>query len=281
MERPMIMMIARMIRSKPSVPHDIVRAELGAAPVVVEALFQAVTFMHRIWELPHERYPRLALMSSKRLAEDGDTHCWYAEMQSWFGRHGLQIDALPPFQYSLDCPLLDLTDTERNRVIRADITRLHTERTWINPQEPLGTKMAYYQNHFMHISPDGFISRPAYMDTHLSLEIRSAIGQIRTSSHQLRIETGRYTYIAREDRICELCHQEVESEEHYICRCTVHYEIRGRYHCLFREGFGPLRRVMEFEDQRCLGLFLLEIRRHREDLLKSRQPPQDHHYSGP
>ena len=30
-----------------------------------------------------------------------------------------------------------------------------------------------------------------------------------------------------------LCHQGVESEEHYVCHCSVFYEIRGRYHCLF------------------------------------------------
>ena len=34
------------------------------------------------------------------------------------------------------------------------------------------------------------------------------------------------------------------------------------------EGFGPLTRVMKYTDQRCLGLFLLEIRRFRDSLLK-------------
>ena len=61
----------------------------------------------------------------------------------------------------------------------------------------------------------------------------------------------------------------MESEEHYVCYCSVFYEIRGRYHCLFKQGFGPLRKVMEYEDQRCLGLFLLELKRHREKLLKN------------
>ena len=39
LERPQIMMMSRMIRSKPSMPHDIVRAEFVAPPMVVEALF--------------------------------------------------------------------------------------------------------------------------------------------------------------------------------------------------------------------------------------------------
>ena len=52
----------------------------------------------------------------------------------------------------------------------------------------------------------------------------------------------------------------------------VYYEIQGRYLCLFKEGFGPLHRVMEYEDKKCLGLFLLELKRHRETLLGDKQP---------
>ena len=68
---------------------------------------------------------------------------------------------------------------------------------------------------------------------------------------------------------CQLCHQGVEFAEHYVCHCSAFYEIRGRYHYLFKQGFGPLHKVMEYEGQRCLGLFLLELKRHREKLLKN------------
>ena len=39
LEKPLVLMIARMIRSKESVPHDIIRAEMGATPIITEALF--------------------------------------------------------------------------------------------------------------------------------------------------------------------------------------------------------------------------------------------------
>ena len=45
----------------------------------------------------------------------------------------------------------------------------------------------------------------------------------------VRIEVGRYARIPLEERICQLCQQGVESEDHYICHCSVFYEIRGRY----------------------------------------------------
>eukprot|EP00249_Psilotum_nudum_P001957 c14736_g1_i1 orf=2-418(-) len=102
------------------------------------------------------------------------------------------------------------------------------------------------------------------MDVHLSHGFRTAIGQLRTSSHQLQIEIGRWADVEAEDWICQLC------EKHYVCQCTVYYDIRGRYHCLFREGFGPLRRIMQYEDQRCLGSFLSELRRRRAAIMRER-----------
>ena len=135
--------------------------------------------------------------------------------------------------------------------------------------------MGFYTKHFLQLTEDGFVVRPAYMDTYLSHGIRCAIGQMRTSSHNLEIETGRLREVQGEDRICRLCRIEPETEFHHLCRCPVYYEIRGRFHCLFKEEFGPLTKVMNYEDPRCLGLFLLELRKHKENLLK--KPDNERH----
>ena len=97
MERPLVSMISRMIRAKASVPHEIIRAEMAAPLIVVEALAQSVSFIDCTWELPQHRYARLALESSKKFARDGDTSCWYAQMGSWFELHGFSIAGYPPF----------------------------------------------------------------------------------------------------------------------------------------------------------------------------------------
>ena len=272
MERPLI---SRMIRAKASVPHAIIRAEVAAPPIEVEALTKSVSFIHSIWNTERGRYMRLALESSRQLALKGDTSCWYAKTNLWFQRHGFSMDRLPPFQYSLEAPSLPITKTERNRIIRQDLIQLDIKRTWVEPIQELGTKMAFYRGNFLQVSEDGFVTRPSYMDTHLSHGLRCAIGQIRTSSHQLEIEFGRFQGIPPEDRLCKLCGTEPEIELHYVCHCTVYYEIRGRFHCLFKEGFGPLDRVMKYEDQRCLGLYLLEIHRHRNTLLRRQRARQN------
>ncbi|MCO5592911.1 hypothetical protein L7F22_046915 [Adiantum nelumboides] len=115
---------------------------------------------------------------------------------------------------------------------------------------PCSLSRGNFRGNFLQVSEDGFVTRPSYMDTHLSHGLRCAIGQIRTSSHQLEIEFGRFQGIPPEDRLCKLCGTEPETELYYVCHCTVYYEIRGRFHCLFKEGFGPLDRVMKYEDQR-------------------------------
>ena len=50
-------------------------------------------------------------------------------------------------------------------MIQTDIIKLDNERTWICPTT-LGRRMADYKAMFLHMSHDGFIMRPSYMDTH-------------------------------------------------------------------------------------------------------------------
>ena len=89
------------------------------------------------------------------------------------------------------------------------------------------------------------------------MDIHLLTGQLQTSSHQLEIEVGKYANTALEKRIYQLCHQGVESEEHYICNC------------LDNQVFYSLRELMEYKDQWCLGLSLIELKRHGEILLKN------------
>ena len=73
------MMIGCMIRSKASVHHDMIRAEMRAAPIPTKALFQSVTIVQQIWDLLKKKYSRLAFRLSEQLAENGENICRYAE----------------------------------------------------------------------------------------------------------------------------------------------------------------------------------------------------------
>ena len=122
---------------------------------------------------------------------------------------------------------MTLSKQEINKLVKQDLVQLDTKRTWTNPVGELGTKKKFYKEHFLLVSDDGFITRAAYMDIHLSYNVRSAIGQIRTSSHNLEIEKVRFRGIQGVERMCPLCRIELETEMHHICCCPVYYEIRG------------------------------------------------------
>ena len=53
--------------------------------------------------------------------------------------------------------------------------------------------------------------------------------QIRLSSHNLEIETGRHNNVLLNNRICKLCKRDVEDEFHFVLVCP-HFEvIRKRF----------------------------------------------------
>ncbi|MCO5594472.1 hypothetical protein L7F22_048502 [Adiantum nelumboides] len=127
---------------------------------------------------------------------------------------------------------------------------------------PLPPTMLYYHEHFLSISGQGFIETPEYMQIYMPHRLRVAIGQLRVSSHQLAIKSGTASGIPREERICQLCRAEVESEEHQVIRCPAYSELRAQY------PLRPtLRQCMTEMDQRQFGRFLTEALCIREQRL--------------
>ena len=57
--------------------------------------------------------------------------------------------------------------------------------------------------------------------------LRINFTRFRTSSHRLRIETGRWSRIPHEQRLCE-CGEGVQNEQH-IMTCPLLNDIRRRY----------------------------------------------------
>ena len=71
-ERPLVTMLSRQLRSKSTVPHDIIRAEFSLPPMLVE---------------PQDRISRRAFEASRSLHASGDTSSWYSIVVSWLLAH--------------------------------------------------------------------------------------------------------------------------------------------------------------------------------------------------
>ena len=70
-----------------------------------------------------------------------------------------------------------------------------------------------------------------YLDNILTTKYRYALTRLRTSSHRLEIETGRWTKphsTPRSERKCHIC-QVLEDEFHFILECPLYEDLRAKY----------------------------------------------------
>ena len=61
---------------------------------------------------------------------------------------------------------------------------------------------------------------------------RISFTRMRLSSHRLRIETGRWARVKREDRTCR-CGEDVQDERHVLQFCSLADEVRGEQSLCF------------------------------------------------
>ena len=74
----------------------------------------------------------------------------------------------------------------------------------------------------MHFSKLGFIICAKYLDIFLANALGVAISQSRISSYKLEVEKCRASRVPGEERICRLCHIEIEDEYQFTCKCPTY-----------------------------------------------------------
>ena len=101
-------------------------------------------------------------------------------------------------------------------------TRVTPLQTFLNEQ---GSKAETYRS----LNPDLKV-HPVYItNDYIDEKARVTFTRMRLSSHNLKVETGRWSRIAREDRICA-CGEAIEDEEHVLLRCQKTDFVREKFH---------------------------------------------------
>ena len=89
-----------------------------------------------------------------------------------------------------------------------------------------------------------------YVKLNLTSGERSMIAQIRMGILPIRVETGRYTNMKMNDRLCQICNTaNVEDEIHFIMDCSLYDDLRHEiftYMNSFIDGFGSSDRLQQF-----------------------------------
>ena len=78
--------------------------------------------------------------------------------------------------------------------------------------------------------------REMYLYKITNMNHRQAISQLRLSSHNLPIETGRYKNVERKNRLCKMCNYKIGSEEHCLMECF-HPKLTGIRNTYLHEIF--------------------------------------------
>ena len=94
---------------------------------------------------------------------------------------------------------------------------------------------------------------------------RIAYTRIRLGSHRFRIETGRWSRIPRERRLCNCGH--IQDEDHVLLKCTLLSDIRMRFASL---NYMTLESLMNSEDFASLSHYLYVIMKKVNEINEQR-----------
>ena len=90
--------------------------------------------------------------------------------------------------------------------VRRVVKNVTVLRTYVNFKQTFGTGNYLYR----------------YIPEHR----RALLTQLRLWVLPLEIETGRYKDVPPEERLCQLCGEQVEDKIHFICKCSIYTEHR-------------------------------------------------------
>ena len=107
-------------------------------------------------------------------------------------------------------------------------------------------KINEYYN-FNHFNYSSLNDCSTYLDLTRKDPLRKTLVKLRISCHKLRIETGRYDNIPRNERICNFCNcNKIEDETHFLLDCPAYSQVRGIFFSKIESKL-PLLRLLPRE----------------------------------
>jgi len=182
-----------------------IRGETGRFPLYLEVVTNLLKYLNHLMSTTSDLLNN-ALKVNLDLAERGK-QCWVSWVQVLLNELGLKIDMIrqPPNSW-----LPKITRTLRLKYF--SLWKKELKRDVTNSGK--GNKLRTY-NKFK-----SSLTREPYLDLIKDRTTRKCLAQLRTSSHKLHVETGRYNGRNLTDRTCEICgSNDIEDEEHFLTVC--------------------------------------------------------------
>ena len=223
--------LRRLLGLRTGTPSFAVRAELGRYPLLVTAAKLVCGYWNRLVRLDGERLAKQAFLrnlelSGQTLGPRDAGAPWARQVHSFLAASHTACDLVHP------------TEVDVKEVI-ATLECRHLEST-------LGPKSQHYVDNARAIDKQSYTTPAAYLQMVTKWSDRKRLAQLRTGSHWLAEETGRWLGQIREQRQCQRCNSgAIDDAQHMVFNCAALAEQRMRRPELFSTNSNDLRAFLE------------------------------------
>ena len=202
-----------------SAPLAALLGDSGWPPIQLQLQFTMLKYWFRLCSMPSERVPKQAFLWSRSLSNSGKV-TWASHTSDLLDGLELHISSPNGLQ---SCKFYDcLWDALANKLLHNWFQSIHNVET---SSSESGGKLALYRQikHFPETEP--------YCRASLSLGVRRVLAGLRAGCLPLQIELGRYTSpkTPLNLRICKLCNDGIEDQEHFLFHCHALTEPRNNF----------------------------------------------------
>ena len=235
------------------------KAELGRYPIILYLVNQALKFYTKI-ALDEDKLVYKALQSEIQLHHNSE-HSWIKAMEYFASKAGNA-------SFTSNVANIPTTIASIQDIYVKNFFQVINRNVGVDGKS--GNKLRTYALMKKEYKLED------YLMADLSRKKATNLAQLRTSAHNLAIETGRYARpaVPSSERKCKMCDlDEVEDEVHFVNRCTVYEEDRRE---LFGNVGGPqqeasdtdtfvwLMQRTEKEELEAIGKFISKNFQHRK-----------------
>jgi hypothetical protein len=208
----------RILNVKAKTCDVFVRGELGWWTMKARRHELQLRFLHRLLHMSDDRITKQIFIQSKQLAKQSiiDKRMKYSSNDLWYEKIKMIMK-----QYNIYEEEMYLSDWKQ--IIKQKIHSFE-EKQWLtnmNDEKQYRSKMNIYRTIKCKLEYE------KYLNDERNKYGTNILSRLRSGSHFLRIETGRYDNIERENRICTFCNEnEVDDEIHFLLKCECHKNER-------------------------------------------------------
>jgi hypothetical protein len=215
-----------MLRVRRGTPGWCLYRELGEYPMQLYVARQVLLFANKLRAMPAGTWARQAMLDAWLEHRQGNQN-WWTQVVNFCTELGLE-PAVAGDEHVWPCYSV-------SECVLAIMEKCHS--VFLGAE--LGSKVSTYHQHFGMKMSDGSMpptswDKAPYLRMALASDRVCKLARFRLSSHYLAVETGRWSRVSQQSRICTKCQLGVVQDEHHaVFVCPALHDIRRELPVLF------------------------------------------------